>query len=80
LATARVISQPAIILAAAGAGAVAPDLFAQGLPEVDPVLPDWPGIPVPLWRIAHRALLTSRRIRIVHDFLAEAIVGTNAVP
>ena len=40
---------------------------------MEPVLPDWPGIPVPLWLIAHREVQTSRRIRIVFDFLAEAL-------
>lgn len=53
--------------------AVMPDVFAALLPEVDAVLPDWPGIPVPLWLVCHRELLTSRRIRIVYDFLAEAL-------
>lgn len=53
--------------------AVMPSVFAERLAGMEPVLPDWPGIPVPLWLIAHRELQTSRRIRIVFDFLAEAL-------
>lgn len=50
---------------------VTPSVFARFLPEVEPVLPDWPGIPVPLWLVGHRELLTSRRMRIVFDFLVD---------
>ena len=64
--------------------AVIPDALAPLLPELDAVLPDWPGIPVPLWLVSHREVLTSRRIRIVYDFLAEALTrnprGQNARP
>ncbi len=52
---------------------VAPEPFAQRIPGLDLVLPDWPGIPVPLWLVAHREVQTSRRMRIVVDFLAEAL-------
>ncbi len=64
--------------------AVIPDALVPLLPELDAVLPDWPGIPVPLWLVSHREVLTSRRIRIVYDFLAEALTrnprGQNARP
>lgn len=53
--------------------AVTPSGFAARMAGLEPVLPDWPGIPVPLWLIAHRELQTSRRIRVVFDFLAEAL-------
>lgn len=53
--------------------AVTPEVFAARMVGLEPVLPDWPGIPVPLWLIAHRELQTSRRIRVVFDFLAEAL-------
>lgn len=53
---------------------ITPSALARFVPGLEPVLPDWPGIPVPLWLISHRELLTSRRIRIVYDFLAEALV------
>jgi DNA-binding transcriptional LysR family regulator len=54
---------------------VTPKEFARFVPDLEMVLPDWQGIPVPLWLICHRELLTSRRIRIVYDFLAEALSG-----
>jgi DNA-binding transcriptional LysR family regulator len=52
---------------------VTPEIFAARMAGLEPVLPDWPGIPVPLWLIAHREVQTSRRIRVVFDFLAEAL-------
>jgi DNA-binding transcriptional LysR family regulator len=52
--------------------AVTPEVFAARMVGLEPVLPDWPGIPVPLWLIAHREVQTSRRVRVVFDFLAEA--------
>lgn len=39
-------------------------------PGVVPVLPDFRPIPVPIWLTTHRELNTSRRIRLVYDFLA----------
>ena len=53
--------------------AVTPSVFALHMTGMEPVLPDWPGIPVPLWLIAHREVQTSRRIRVVFDFLGEAL-------
>ena len=53
--------------------AVTPEVFAARMVGLEPVLPAWPGIPVPLWLIAHREVQTSRRIRVVFDFLAEAL-------
>lgn len=52
---------------------VTPEIFAARMAGLERVLPDWPGIPVPLWLIAHREVQTSRRIRVVFDFLAEAL-------
>lgn len=37
------------------------------------LLPDLPPIPVPLWLTTHREVQTSRRIRLVYDFLAEGL-------
>jgi hypothetical protein len=34
-------------------------------------VPDFPPLPVPVWLVAHRELLTSRRMRVVFDSLAE---------
>ena len=56
---------------------VTPSVLAARMAGLEPVLPDWPGIPVPLWLIAHRELQTSRRIRTVFDFLAEALGGAD---
>lgn len=53
--------------------AVMPSVLAGRIAGLEPVLPDWPGIPVPLWLVAHREVQTSRRIRIVFDVLAEAL-------
>lgn len=39
-------------------------------PAVRRVVPDFPLIPVPIWLVAHRELVTSRRIRVVFDLLA----------
>lgn len=44
-------------------------------PKVRRVLPDLPGIPVPIWVTAHRELRTSRRIRVVDDLLADELAG-----
>lgn len=42
-------------------------------PNVDYVFVDLPPVPVPIWLTAHRELMTSRRIRLVYDFLAEEL-------
>ena len=39
-------------------------------PTVARVLPDLPSLVFPIWLVAHRELTTSRRIRMVYDFLA----------
>lgn len=46
---------------------------AAGAPEIQPALPRFPGIPIPVWLAAHRELRTSRRVRLVFDLLAEAL-------
>ncbi len=38
--------------------------------HVSRVLPDMPPLTFPIWLVAHRELSTSRRIRLVYDFLA----------
>jgi DNA-binding transcriptional LysR family regulator len=42
-------------------------------PRVQRLVPDFPPLPVPVWLVAHRELLTSRRIRVVFDLLAEEL-------
>jgi DNA-binding transcriptional LysR family regulator len=39
---------------------------------LEPVLPDFDPIPIPIWLVTHRELHTSRRIRLVFDLLAKA--------
>ncbi len=53
--------------------AVAPEVLAARMMRLELVLPDWQGIPVPLWLIAHREVQTSRRVRVVFDFLTDAL-------
>lgn len=52
-----------------------PKQVAALLPSLECVLPELPPIPVPVWLVTHRELHTSRRIRIVYDLLAEALVA-----
>jgi DNA-binding transcriptional LysR family regulator len=40
---------------------------------LEPVLPDLPPIPVPVWLTAHSEIHTSPRVRLVFDILAEAL-------
>ena len=49
------------------------------LPDIEPVLPDLDPIPVPIWLVTHRELHTSRRIRLVFDFLANAFSDAQAI-
>ena len=45
-------------------------------PSVRRVVPDFPPLPVPLWLVAHHELVTTRRIRVVFDLLAEELKKT----
>jgi DNA-binding transcriptional LysR family regulator len=51
------------------------DEVGDAEPRVRRVLPDLPPIPVPVWLATHRELSTSRRIRVVFDWLADALSG-----
>lgn len=42
-------------------------------PSVEKILPEFRPIPVPIWLTTHRELRTSRKIRLVYDFLADEI-------
>ncbi len=42
-------------------------------PVVRRVLPDLEPLVFPIWLVSHRQLTTSRRIRMVYDFLAEEL-------
>ena len=52
---------------------VGPIEFAPDLKGIEQLLPDQPSIAFPVWLATHRELRTSRRIRIVFDFLADAL-------
>ena len=54
-----------------GAGVGILDAFiGDADPTVARILPDLPPLVFPIWLVAHRELTTSRRIRMVYDFLA----------
>jgi len=46
---------------------------AETTPGLECVLPDLDPIPIPIWLVTHRELHTSRRIRLVYGFLADAL-------
>ncbi len=52
---------------------VMPEAIGDVEPAVTRVLDDFPAIPVPLWLTAHREVNTSRRVRVVFDFLAQEL-------
>ena len=45
--------------------------IAELTPGIEPVLPDFAPMPIPVWLVTHRELHTSRRIRLVFDLLVE---------
>jgi DNA-binding transcriptional LysR family regulator len=49
------------------------DEVGDAEPRVRRVLPKLPPLPVPVWLATHRELHTSRRIRVVFDFLADEL-------
>ena len=61
---------------------VAPMLaeVAACTPEVVRLLPGLPPIPVPIWLVTPRELTTSRRLRVVHDILAEELTRPGPLP
>lgn len=50
-------------------------LVADADPGVELVLPEIDPFPVPMWLATHRELHTSRRIRLVFDFLVDTLTG-----
>ncbi len=47
--------------------------IAEKMSGVQRLLPDLPGVPVPIWLVSHRELRTSRRVRTVYDILADEL-------
>lgn len=56
--------------------AIMPKEFAAMVPGIECVLPEY-RFPLPFWLVTHRELLTSRRIRVVFDLLAEALSSSS---
>ncbi len=52
---------------------VMPDHIGDAEPLVNRVLPEMEPIEIEMWLVAHRELRTSRRVKMVFDFLAEAL-------
>ena len=67
------LSYWAMARAGLGVAAMVAHLARDSAPEMVPLLPARLTIPVPYWLTTHAELQTSRRIRLVYDFLAEAI-------
>lgn len=73
----RVASDNAVLLwelvrRGSGVGMILREV-ARAMPGLARLLPDWPGIPVPLWLVTHGELRTSARVRVVFDVLAEEL-------
>ena len=47
--------------------------YVEITPELETILPDQFSLDIPLWLVSHRELRTSRRIRLVFDYLADAL-------
>lgn len=63
-------------MAQAGMGiSIMADRVADITGGVERVLPQWGPVEFPVWLCVHRELKTSRRIRLVYDFLADALEG-----
>ncbi len=60
------------VRAGLGVGFIA-DYLAATDPQVMPVVPTLKIPPLPIWLTVHREIRTSRRIREVYDFLAQAV-------
>lgn len=73
----RIVSDNALALwelLARGLGiGVVLDAAAARLPHITRILPQQPGIAVPLWLVAHRDLLTNGRIRLTFDIVADGL-------
>ncbi len=61
-----------MVKAGMGAGLMT-ERVGEDEPLVEPVLPEMAPIEYPVWLVAHRDLMTSRRVRLVFDRLAEEL-------
>lgn len=51
----------------------APNYLARTRPDIIKIAEDFPISPLPVWLVTHREIKTSRRIRMVFDFLAKEL-------
>lgn len=73
----RIVSDNAVVLwelvrQGAGVGMMLREV-AERTPELVRLMPELPGIPVPVWLVTHREMRTSLRVRMVYDVLAEEL-------
>ncbi len=52
---------------------ILPHYIGNKAPELQRLIPDTFSAPVPIWLVTHKELRSSRRIRLVYDFLAEKL-------
>lgn len=64
--------QWALVREGAGIGIMMSEV-GDAEPSVRRVSKELPGIPIPMWLVTHRDVSTSRRVRVVADFLAAAL-------
>lgn len=64
--------QWALVREGAGVGIMMSEI-GDAEPSVVRVSKELPGIPIPMWLVTHRDVKTSRRVRVVADFLAQAL-------
>ena len=62
------------------AGGLNLETIGDAEPNVERILPSIPGLPVQFWLVTHKELKTSRRIRLVFDFLAERLKAMKKPP
>ena len=73
LLTESYITQWALVKQGLGIG-IMPEEIGDAEPLVQQALPGLPPITFPIWLTTHRELRTSRRVKIVYDLLAEALL------
>jgi DNA-binding transcriptional LysR family regulator len=56
------------------------DVVAEPCKEIEVVLPETDPVIFPVWLTTHREVQTSRRIRLVYDFLADSLSRVGAAP